>query len=81
MIGTIQTNSFFLGAGLREAYSQGTVSFQPAHLHNGFIRKIQVKPPNIFIGTVSSMDKHGYCKTSLSALYEKGFIEHADRCV
>ncbi len=81
MIGTIQTNSFFLGAGLREAYSQGTVSFQPAHLHNGFIRKIQVKPPNIFIGTVSSMDKHGYCKTSLSALYEKGFIEHADMVI
>ncbi len=73
-----RTNSFFLGAGLRKAHSIGTVSLQPVHLHNGFIRRIQVKPPNVFIGTVSPMDKHGYCKTSLSALYEKAFIENAD---
>lgn len=37
-----------------------------------------MKPPNVFIGTVTPMDKHGYCKTSISALYEKVFIENAD---
>ncbi len=73
-----RTNSFFLGAGLRKAHSLGTVSLQPVHLHNGFVRKVQVKPPNVFIGTVGPMDKHGYCRTALSALYEKTFIENAD---
>jgi len=81
MKNTFTTNSFFLGAGLRQSYSLGTVSLQPSHLHNGFARKIQVKPPNIFIGTVSPMDRHGYCKTSLSALYEKAFIENADMVI
>lgn len=74
---TFRTNSFFLGAGLRKAYGLGTVSLQPVHLHNGFVRKVQVKPPNIFIGTATPMDRHGYVRTSLSALYEKTFIENA----
>lgn len=72
------TNSWFLGQGLRAAYKHGTISFQPGHLHNVFTRKIQVNAPNVFIGTVSSMDRHGYVKTSLSALYEKDFIKNAD---
>jgi len=75
---SFMTNSFFYSGPLRSAHSLGTVSFQPCHLHNGFIRKVQVKPPNVFIGTVTPMDKHGYVKTSLSALYEKAFIENAD---
>lgn len=81
MKASFMTNSFFYGAGLRNAHSLGTVSFQPIHLHNGFIRKVQVKPPNIFIGTVTPMDRHGYVKTSLSALYEKVFIENADMVI
>ena len=72
------TNSWFHGFGAREAHSLGTVSLQPGHLHNAFTRKIEAKPPNVFIGTVTPMDKHGYVKTSLSALYEKEFIEHAE---
>ncbi|KYZ76460.1 acetyl-CoA hydrolase [Anaerosporomusa subterranea] len=72
------TNSWFHGFGAREAHSLGTVSFQPGHLHNAFTRKIEVKPPNVFIGTVTPMDQHGYVKTSLSVLYEKTFVEHAD---
>jgi acyl-CoA hydrolase len=78
MKNTFQTNSFFFGSGLRKAHNLGTVSLQPVHLHNGFVRKVQVKAPNVFIGTVSTMDRHGYCRTSLSALYEKTFIENAD---
>lgn len=78
MKGHLQTNSWFFSAGARAAHSLGTVNFQPAHLHNGFVRKLQVKPPNVFIGTVTPMDKHGYVRTSLSALYEKAFIENAD---
>ncbi len=78
MKGHFQTNSWFYSAGVRGAHSLGTVSFQPTHLHNASARKVQVKPPNVFIGTVTPMDRHGYVRTSLSALYEKVFIEHAD---
>ena len=72
------TNSWFYSFGTREAHKLGTVSYQPGHLHNCFIRKTQVKPANVFIGTVTPMDKHGYVKSSLSTMYEKTTIEHAD---
>jgi acyl-CoA hydrolase len=72
------TSSWFYSFGTREAHKLGTVSYQPAHLHNGFIRKNEVKPPRVYIGTVTPMDRHGYVKTSLSALYEKTFIESAE---
>ncbi len=72
------TSSWFYSFGTREAHKLGTVSYQPAHLHNGFIRKNEVKPPRVYIGTVTPMDRHGYVKTSLSALYEKTFIEAAE---
>lgn len=75
---SFNTKSWFYSAGLRNVHSMGTVSFQPVHLHNGFIRKIQVRSPNVFVGTVTPMDRHGYVRTSLSALYEKTFIENAD---
>lgn len=72
------TSSWFYGFGTREAHKLGTVSYQPAHLHNGFTRKNEVQPPRIYIGTVTPMDRHGYLKHSLSVLYEKTFIEAAD---
>lgn len=71
----IFTNSWFYAAGARAAHKLGTVSYQPCHLHNGMSRKLDIKAPEVFIGTVSPMDKHGYVKTSLSVLYEKIFIE------
>jgi len=73
----IFTNSWFFSYPTREAQKQGLASYQPCHLHNGMTRKLEVNAPNVYIGTVSTMDKHGYVKTSLSALYEKIFIEHA----
>ncbi|MDR3589052.1 MAG: acetyl-CoA hydrolase/transferase C-terminal domain-containing protein [Negativicutes bacterium] len=78
MKGHFITNSMFYSFGVREAHKIGTVSYQPTHLHNSFERKLQVKPANIFIGTVTPMDKHGYVNSSLSAYYEKIAIEHAD---
>lgn len=78
MKGHFITNSMFYSAGVREAHKLGMVSHQPTHLHNSFVRKVQVKPANIFIGTVTPMDRHGYVNNSLSAFYEKIVIEHAD---
>jgi len=74
----IKANSWFLSAPLRKGYNMGTITHEPGHLHNLAGRKVQDKPPNVFIGTVSAMDRHGYVRTSLSALYEKLFMENAD---
>lgn len=70
-------NSWFFSMPTRKANSIGNMSYSPANLHDGFIRKLQNKRPDIFVGTVASMDEHGYFKSSLSALYEKAFSEAA----
>ena len=75
---TFTTKSWFYSDPIRKAHELGTVSYQPAHLHNGMLRKLEVKAPRVFIGTVSSMDKHGYLRLPLSVVYEKDFIEKAD---
>jgi acyl-CoA hydrolase len=72
------TKSWFYSSAIRSAHNIGTVSYQPIHLHNGITRKLDVKVPNVFIGTVSKMDRHGYVRVPLSVLYEKEFIEKAD---
>ncbi len=78
MKGHFTTKSWFFSPGTRAAHKLGLVSYQPVHLHNGIIRKLQVNSPNVFICTATPMDKHGYVKTTLSVLYEKEFIEKAD---
>jgi len=78
MKGRFITNSWFYSAGTRIAHTLGTVSYQPVHLHNGMVRKLQINYPRVFIGTASPMDRHGYVKVALSVLYEKEFIETAD---
>lgn len=78
MQGSFRPNSWFLSGANRAANHQGLVHYAPVHLHNGFTRHIDVKAPNVYIGTVTPMDKHGYCRLSLSVLYEKTFIENAD---
>ncbi len=78
MKGHFITNSLFYSSPAREAHSLGTVSYLPTHLHNCMIRKVEVKPANIYIGTVTPMDKHGYVKSSLSLMYDKKAIENAD---
>jgi acyl-CoA hydrolase len=75
---TFRTKSWFYSDSIRKAHDLGEVSYQPVHLHNGMLRKLEVSAPRVFIGTVSSMDRHGYFSSSLSLLYEKDFIEKAD---
>lgn len=72
------TKSWFYSEPTRINHSLGTISYQPGHLHNAMTRKLEIKTPDFFIGTVSSMDKHGYVRVPLSVLYEKEFIEKAD---
>ena len=77
------SNSFlmegwFYSPPIRKAHKNGSVSFIPNHLHLSAIKRIYHRKPNIFLGTGSQMDKHGYISLSLSATYEREMIENAD---
>lgn len=78
MNGHFLLNSMFHGAGPRKAHPLGTVSYNPTHLNHCLTRRMTVKKPTIFFGTVAPMDAHGYFCLSLGVTYEKDAIENAD---
>lgn len=69
---------WFYTQTMRKMHPQGTVSFIPNHLHFAGLRRNEHRHPNIFVGTASPMDEHGYLSLSLSATYEKEMVQHAD---
>lgn len=69
---------WFYTPTMRKAHARGTVSYIPNHLHIAGMKRISNRKPNIFIGTASSMDKHGFLSLSLSVTYEKEMIDNAD---
>ena len=69
---------WFYSPAIRKAHKNGNVSFIPNHLHLSAIKRNYHRKPNVFLGTGSSMDKHGYISLSLSATYEREMIENAD---
>lgn len=70
--------SWFYMDSMRKAHKHKGVSYQPCHLHNAISRKLGNKVPNVFIGSATPMDKHGYVRSSLSLMCEKDFLEKAD---
>ncbi|MDD5170957.1 MAG: acetyl-CoA hydrolase/transferase C-terminal domain-containing protein [Syntrophales bacterium] len=81
MKGHFILNSMFHGPGVRRAHGLGTVSYNPTHLHNCLTRRMTVKKPAVFFGTVAPMDEHGYFCLSLGLTYEKEALENADLVV
>lgn len=78
MKGHFLLNSWFYSAGPRAAHPQATVSYVPLQLHHFSRNRIAYRGPNVFMGCVSPMDKHGYFSLSLCTVLEKDFIENAD---
>lgn len=81
MKGHFLLNSWFYTEGPRAAHGQGTVSYVPLELHRFSSRRMAYRGPNVFMGCVSPMDKHGYMSLSLSTVLEKDFIENADTVI
>lgn len=78
MYGHFTNLSWFYNPLTRKAHPHKMVSFIPNHLHLAAKQRLSYKKPNIFIVTVSPMDKHGYFSLSLSLTYEREFLEAAD---
>ncbi|MFA6801510.1 MAG: acetyl-CoA hydrolase/transferase C-terminal domain-containing protein [Acholeplasmataceae bacterium] len=71
-------DSWFYSGSLRKAHKNGNITFIPNHLHLAGRKRFGHVKPNIFVGTATPPDNHGYVSLSLSNVYEKEACDVAD---
>ncbi|MGO9411777.1 MAG: acetyl-CoA hydrolase/transferase family protein [Spirochaetia bacterium] len=79
MKGRFELASWFHAPGSREALKAGTgtVTYVPNMLHRAAADRIHAHSPDVFFGTCTPPDRHGYVSLSLGITYEKDVIEAA----
>jgi len=79
MKGHFELASWFHAPGPREALKAGTgtVTFVPNMLSRAASDRVAVRTPDIFFGTCTPPDSHGFVSLSLGITYEKDIIEAA----
>ncbi|MEI6386798.1 MAG: acetyl-CoA hydrolase/transferase C-terminal domain-containing protein [Spirochaetota bacterium] len=79
MRGHFELASWFHAPGPRVALKSGTgtITFVPNMLSRAASDRISVRQPDIFFGTCTPPDSHGYVSLSLGITYEKDIIEAA----
>lgn len=70
-------DGWFFSPPLRKAFKNGNVSFIPNHLHLAGWKRLDHVKPDIFVGTASMPDEHGFISLSTSNTYESQMIENA----
>ena len=70
--------SWFHGPGSRKAQKLRKISYYPNNLHFMGSKRLAAIKPNIFVGTASYPDEHGFVSLSMSNVYEKEVLEQAD---
>ena len=78
MKGHFINEGWFYNPAMRKAHEQQTVSFIPNHLHFAATKRLYHRKPNLFVGTCTPPDKHGFVSLGLSVTYEQEVIENAD---
>ncbi|NBI07471.1 acetyl-CoA hydrolase/transferase family protein [Senegalia massiliensis] len=76
--GHFHMDGWFYSPPIRKSHKHANVSYIPNHLHFSATKRLYHRQPNIYMGTCSPVDKHGYVSLSLSATYEREIIENAD---
>jgi acyl-CoA hydrolase len=71
-------DGWFYSPPLRKAHLNGNISFIPNHLHLAGLKRLAHVKPNIYVGSATIPDKHGYISLSLSNTYERRMIDEAD---
>ena len=71
-------DGWFYSPSIRKAHKNGNVSFIPNHLHLAGVKRLSHVKPNIYVGSASKVDKHGFVSLSTSNTYEKRMIDVAD---
>lgn len=69
---------WFYTSPMRKAQKHGAISFIPNHLHLAAKRRLDHSRPDIYVGTATVPDKHGYVSLSLSNVYEKRMLQAAN---
>ncbi len=71
-------DGWFFAPALRRSFENGNIAFIPNHLHFAATKRIHHIKPNIYVGSASSVDKHGFVSLSTSNTYEQRMIREAD---
>lgn len=71
-------DGWFYSPPLRKAHLNGNIAFIPNHLHLAGLKRLAHVKPNIYVGSATMPDKHGYISLSLSNTYERRMIDEAD---
>lgn len=77
-VDSFNIDGWFFSPPLRKAFKNGNISFIPNHLHLAGWKRLAHVKPDIFVGTASMPDKHGFISLSTSNTYESQMIEKAD---
>lgn len=77
-VDSFNIDGWFFSPPLRKAFKNGNISFIPNHLHLAGWKRLDHVKPDIFVGTASMPDKHGFISLSTSNTYESQMIETAD---
>lgn len=77
MYGRFTNEGWFYNPAMRKAHAHKTVSFVPNHLHFAATKRLAFRKPDIFVGTCTPPDKHGFVSLGLSVTYEREMIENA----
>lgn len=75
---SFNVDGWFYSPPLRKAHLNGNISFIPNHLHFAGSKRLFHVKPNIYIGSATMPDKHGYISLSVSNTYERQMIDAAD---
>lgn len=75
--GAFKMEGWFYSATIREAHKRGQASYIPNHLHLAGKKRVAHRPVDLFVGTCSPVDAHGYVSLGLSATYERQMIDVA----
>ena len=77
-LGSFKMDGWFYTGAMRKVQKSGAVSFIPNHLHLAATKRLAHKKPNVFIGTATPPDHHGFVSLGLSNVYEKRMLEEAE---
>lgn len=70
--------SWFYSSPVRKMHKNGNGTYIPNNLHFAATKFLQTNHPNIYIGSCSEIDEHGYVSLSMGNTYERRMIDAAD---
>lgn len=70
--------SWFYSSPVKRMHKNGNGTYIPNNLHFASTKFLESNQPNIYIGSCSEVDEHGYVSLSMGNTYERRMIDAAD---